>query len=119
MSSSEAARRNFLRVNQSEPPANLSPLTEAAMDFLFGKVWEAPGLSYRERRLVSLTCAAISGHAIPLEAHVRGALKSGDFTAEELRAFSVHLAGYAGFPVGTGVEMALYKVLAEKPTPST
>ena len=116
MSSNEVARRNYVRVNQAEPPANSSPLSEAAMDFVFGRLWDAPGLSWRERRLVSLTSTAISGQSMPLEMHVRGALKSGDFTVEELRAFSVHLAAYAGFPVGAAVEMMLHQIVAEKPS---
>jgi 4-carboxymuconolactone decarboxylase len=115
MSSNEVSRRNYVRVNQAEPPTTSSPLGEASMDFVFGRLWDSPGLSWRERRLISLTCTAISGHALPLETHVRGALKSGDFTVEELRAFSVHLAAYAGFPVAAGVEMMLQKVLADKP----
>jgi 4-carboxymuconolactone decarboxylase len=114
MSSNDIARGNFVRVNQAAPPENSSPLGEAAMDFVFGKLWGAPGLSWRERRLISLTCAAIGGHALPLEVHVRGALKSGDFTVEELRAFSVHLAAYAGFPVAAGVDMMLHKVTVDR-----
>jgi 4-carboxymuconolactone decarboxylase len=117
MSSNDLSRRNYVRVNQAEPPTTTSPLTEAAMDFVFGKLWDSPGLSWRERRLISMTCAAIGGQVMPLEMHVRGALKSGDFTLEELRAFSVHLAAYAGFPVGAAVEAMLYKFLAEQPSP--
>lgn len=111
--SQEIAERNYRRVNCSEPAANPAPISAMSMEFVFGKIWDTPGLSWRERRVVSLTCTAISGQAMPLEMHVRGALKSGDFTVEDLQALSVHLAAYAGFPVGTAIEMALRKIQAE------
>jgi 4-carboxymuconolactone decarboxylase len=114
MPSNDAGHRNYVRVNQAEPPKVNSPIGDLAMEFIFGKVWDAPGLSFRERRIVSLTCAAISGHQLPLEVHVRGALKSGDLKVDELRALAVHVAAYAGFPVGAGMEMMIQKVMAEK-----
>jgi alkylhydroperoxidase/carboxymuconolactone decarboxylase family protein YurZ len=114
MSTADIARQNYIRVNASEPPAGSSPLGDAAMDFVFGKIWGSPGLSWRERRIISLVCAAISGQDLPLDAHVRGALKSGDFTADELRALSVHLAAYAGFPVATSIEVSIHRVQNEK-----
>jgi len=105
---------NYTRVNGSEPPAEMGPIGNAALEFVFGKLWDAPGLSWRERRLVSLCCTAINAQTMPLEMHVRGALESGDFTVSDLRALSVHLAAYAGFPVGTAIEVALGKLAADK-----
>jgi 4-carboxymuconolactone decarboxylase len=82
------------------------------MEFLFGRVWNSK-LSWREKRIISLTCAAISGHALPLETHVYGALKSGDLSKDDLHAFALHVAAYAGFPVGAGIEVAISKVSAQ------
>lgn len=113
MSNDDVARRHFLQSMQtSEPPLRGSPLSEAAWDFVFGKVWDSP-LSYREKRLISLTCACISAHNLGFETHVRAALQSGDFTVEDLQAVSVHLAAYAGFPVGAGFETMVQKVKSE------
>ena len=114
MSSNEAARENYVYVNQSEPPNITGPMSNAAMDFVFGQVWNSKQLSWREKRIISLTCTAISGHQLPLEVHVRGALKSGDLSADDIRAFALHLAAYAGFPMGAAVELMLQKILAEK-----
>jgi 4-carboxymuconolactone decarboxylase len=110
------AAENYRRVNFTEPSENPTPISAAAMEFVFGTLWDAPGLSWRERRLISLCCTAINAQVMPLEMHVRGALKSGDFTVEDLQALSVHLAAYAGFPVGTAIEMALRKVLPDGQT---
>ena len=110
MNPQNTAHQNFLYVNQAETaPLQNTPLGEAAMDFVFGKIWNSP-LSWREKRLISLTCAAISGHQLPLETHVRGALKSGDFSADDLHAVALHIAAYAGFPVGAGMEGMVQKV---------
>jgi 4-carboxymuconolactone decarboxylase len=89
-----------------------TPLSEASREFLFGRIWKSD-LSFREKRLISLTCAAISGHDMPLETHIYAALKSGDFTLDELHAFALHVAAYAGFPMGAGTEMMIQKVCAQ------
>jgi len=113
MSIDDIARRNYLYVTQAtEAPIQNAPLSEAAWEFVFGKVWDSQ-LSYREKRLISLVCACISAHQLGFETHVRGALQSGDFSVEDLQAVSVHLAAYAGFPVGAGFETMLQKVRGE------
>ncbi len=109
----EIAKANYRRVNQTEPAENPTPISAAALEFVFGKLWDSPGLSWRERRLLSIACTAINAQTMPLEMHIRGALKSGDFSVEDLQAASVHLAAYAGFPVGTAIELALRKIEAE------
>jgi len=101
-----------LTQRETTPLNRGTPLSEAAKEFLFGRIWKSD-LSFREKRLISLTCAAISGHHMPLETHVYAALKSGDFTVDELHAFALHVAAYAGFPVGAGTEMMIQKVVAE------
>ena len=109
----EIAKANYRRVNHMEPDENPSPIGAAAMEFVFGKLWDSPGLSWRERRLLSIACTAINAQSVPLEIHLRGALKSGDFSVDDLKAVSVHLAAYAGFPVGTAIELGLRKIAAE------
>lgn len=114
MSTDAADQRKLMAyVTQSDsPPIQNTPMSEAALDFVFGKVWNSK-LSWREKRLISLTCAAISGHQFPLETHVYAALKSGDLTKDDLHAFALHVAAYAGFPVAAGVEMMIQKVAKE------
>jgi 4-carboxymuconolactone decarboxylase len=113
MSNREQAIKTFVEVNKFDTPITNTPMSDAALDFVFGTVWNTPGLSTRERRLISLTCAAISAHALPLEVHVRSALKSGDFTKQELETFLLHLAAYAGFPVAAGTSAVIHKIAAE------
>jgi 4-carboxymuconolactone decarboxylase len=89
-----------------------TPLTEASREFLFANVWKSQ-LSWREKRLISLTCAAIAAHRYPLEIHLYAALKSGDFAVDELHDWALHLAAYAGFPFGAGAEVMVKTVCAD------
>jgi 4-carboxymuconolactone decarboxylase len=72
-------------------------MTDIILGF-FGDVYARPGLSLRERMLVTLSAVAVLGHAQPqLAAHVRNALNIG-LTPEEIAEVFMQIAGYAGFP---------------------
>jgi 4-carboxymuconolactone decarboxylase len=107
----EEIGRTLTQSGSSPLPPN-TPLTEASRDFLFAKIWKAD-LSWREKRLISLTCTAIAAHQYPLEIHVYAALKSGDFSLAELHDWALHVAAYAGFPMGAGAEAVIKKVCAD------
>jgi 4-carboxymuconolactone decarboxylase len=65
---------------------------------LFGDVWERPGLSKRDRSLI--TCAALVAlnRTEQLKGHSQRALDNG-VTKEELVELVTHLAFYGGWPV--------------------
>ena len=65
----------------------------------------APGLGRRERRLVTITCAAYAVTAQPIIDHVYAALKSEDLTIEEMLEVVLHFAVYCGWPKGSNLEM--------------
>ncbi|MBV8361573.1 MAG: carboxymuconolactone decarboxylase family protein [Deltaproteobacteria bacterium] len=64
---------------------------------LFGDVWERPGLSKRDRSLI--TCAALVALQRPdqLRIHLQRALDNG-VTKDELSELITHLAFYSGWP---------------------
>ena len=66
---------------------------------LFGEVWTRPGLSLRDRELITLTALATLGRERQLRLHLRGALNAGLSRAELAETFT-HLAYYAGYPAG-------------------
>jgi 4-carboxymuconolactone decarboxylase len=72
-------------------------LVELTEDVLFGDVWERPGLSKRDRSLI--TCAALValGKTEQMDFHFPAAIKNG-VTQEELVEMITHLAFYAGWP---------------------
>jgi 4-carboxymuconolactone decarboxylase len=91
----------------ADGPPVTDPFMEFTSDHVFGQVWTRPGLTTRDRRLVTLTAIAAAGADAALELHLRAAYQSGDLDLEELDEFVVHLAHYVGWPAATPVYMAL------------
>ncbi|MFB7657469.1 MULTISPECIES: carboxymuconolactone decarboxylase family protein [unclassified Streptomyces] len=83
-------------------------LGDLAARYIFADLWGRPGLSRRERRLVTLAVLAVLGqdrlHA-PL--HIKAALDSGDLTEAELRETAIQVAYYAGWPLATSFDAAV------------
>jgi 4-carboxymuconolactone decarboxylase len=88
-------------VMQAEAPPVSDPYTELTTDHLMGVVWTPPGLARRDRRLVTLTIAAVTGQRDPLRNHLRASLDSGDLSLAELQEWIIHLAHYGDWPAGT------------------
>ena len=57
-----------------------SALTATLIDFVFAEVWSRPGLTRKERRLISLACVCADDDPAVMGQHFYGALSSGDLT---------------------------------------
>lgn len=68
-------------------------ITEGA----WGSVWSRPGLSKRERSLITIALLAALGHDEEVAMHVRATANTGA-TAEEVKEALLHVAVYAGVP---------------------
>jgi 4-carboxymuconolactone decarboxylase len=81
-------------------------LAELTDDVLYGDVWERPGLSKRDRSLVTVaTLVALYRHD-QLPSHLRRAVAHG-LTTEEIAETITHIAFYAGWPTAmTAVAIA-------------
>ncbi|MFI5679863.1 carboxymuconolactone decarboxylase family protein [Streptomyces sp. NPDC050509] len=82
------------------PPAiqEFAPkLAEVTDTVLFGDIWERPGLSPRDRSLVTVTALAALYRNDQLGFHLGKALENG-VTKDELVEALTHLAFYAGWP---------------------
>lgn len=66
-------------------------------DVLFGDVWRRPGLSLRDRSLVTVGALITGGNTAQLVGHLNRALDNG-LTRAEASAVITHLAFYAGWP---------------------
>ncbi len=64
---------------------------------LFGDVWERPGLSKRDRSLITVAALVALYRGNELPAHLERALGNG-VTQEELIEVITHMAFYAGWP---------------------
>jgi 4-carboxymuconolactone decarboxylase len=100
-------------VMRSDAPPIADPFMEFTSDHVFGRVWTRPALAPRDRRLVTLTCAAMTGAREPLVIHLGAAYRSGDLTLEELDEWVVHFAHYGGWPAATVAYGALREVRAQ------
>ena len=75
-------------------------------DLLFGEIWERPGLSKRDRSLITVAAMTALYRTNQLRGHLRRALDNG-VTKEELVEVIEHMAFYAGWPcAANGYEVA-------------
>lgn len=102
-----AAEDTYRAVMAAEPPAGATPFERATLDYVFGEIWNRPGLSRRERRWVTLTCVAAADAPGPIDDHVYAALKSGDIDLEAMLEFVLQFAVYCGWPKASHIEMVI------------
>lgn len=104
---SEAFRRGLARRNRIIGPAGterrrllqaLSPdLERMLIEYCWGTVLERPGLSERERELITAAVLLTLGRDREATTHLHGALNVG-ITKDELVELLIQLGVYAGFP---------------------
>jgi 4-carboxymuconolactone decarboxylase len=88
-------------------------LADWADDFIFGEVWDAPGISAEEQMLVAITALAATGRLRQLRNYLHGALQAG-IPEERLRSAVRMLVVYAGFPVAIDALGELQAVCASR-----
>jgi 4-carboxymuconolactone decarboxylase len=125
MKLSVAVRTNSEGGNQmaaSPPPSSplerlravVPKLVDLTEKVLFGDVWERPGLSKRDRSLI--TCAALVALQRPdqLRGHLDRALGNG-VTKDELSELITHLAFYSGWPTAVTAAAIAKEVFDKRP----
>jgi 4-carboxymuconolactone decarboxylase len=73
------------------------PFQELSTEFAWGSVWTRPGLSLRDRSLVSLAQCIALNRPNELRIHLRGAIRNG-VTTTEIRELCLHSFLYCGAP---------------------
>jgi 4-carboxymuconolactone decarboxylase len=91
----------------SNPYSDIAPaLGEYTDNVLFGDVWKRPGLSPRDRSLITVATLVAGYRTNELPHHLKRALDNG-VTPDELVELITHLAFYAGWPAAnTAVTIA-------------
>lgn len=74
-------------------------LVQLTDEVLFGDIWERPGLSPRDRSLITVTTLVALYRTEQLGSHLRRALENG-LTKDELVEAIIHMTFYAGWPNG-------------------
>jgi 4-carboxymuconolactone decarboxylase len=88
-------------------------LVEVTNDVLFSDIWERPGLSPRDRSLVTVSVLAALYRSEQLPYHLGVALENG-LSVEELSEAITHLAFYAGWPNAMTAINQLKKITEER-----
>ncbi len=82
-------------------------------DLLFGDIWQRPGLSPRDKSLITVTCLVALNRIEQVDFHLKKAFENG-LTKEELVAAITHIAFYAGWPTAASGFAHLKKVLDQQ-----
>jgi len=72
-------------------------LAELSDDLLFGDIWERPGLSKRDRSLITIATLVALNRTEQLPFHLRRGLEN-RLTKDEIIELITHLAFYSGWP---------------------
>jgi len=87
-------------------------LLELTDNVLFGDVWERPGLSKRDRSLITVAALVATYRPEQLVSHLTRAIDNG-VTQEEITEVITHMAFYAGWPAAMSAAQVAYTVLVE------
>jgi 4-carboxymuconolactone decarboxylase len=87
----------------------LADITEKV---LFGEVWKRPGLSPRDRSLITVATLVALYRTNELPFHLKRALENG-VTKDELVELITHLAFYSGWPTANSAVSVARRVFEE------
>lgn len=82
------------------------------VDHLFADIWERPGLSDRDRRLLLIGLCIGSGQEDVLDIQLPAALGNDELTPEQLREIVIFMAHYAGWPRGARLNNQVEAIVA-------
>ncbi|WP_395692446.1 carboxymuconolactone decarboxylase family protein [Nocardioides sp.] len=82
-------------------------------DHLFADIWNRPGLSDRDRRLLLIGLLAGSGGHDVLTIQVPAAYAAGELDEDELREIVIFLCHYAGWPNGARLSSIVEDTIAK------
>jgi len=88
-------------------------LAELTDTVLFGDIWKRPGLSPRDRSLVTVSALVAMNRPDQLRSHLQRARDNGLSEGELIEAIT-HLAFYAGWPSAVGASVVAKEVFQKK-----
>jgi 4-carboxymuconolactone decarboxylase len=103
--------------SSSDPREKLRPVVPKLIDLtekvLFGDVWERPGLSKRDRSLITVATLIALYRPEQLRGHIGRALANG-VTKDEISEIITHLAFYSGWPTAVSAAAIAKAVFEEQ-----
>ena len=95
------------------PWRDIAPdLTDITDKVLFDDVWQRPGLSSRDRSLITISALIALYRSNELPFHLKKALENG-VTTDEIVEVVTHLAFYSGWPTASTALTIARQVFAE------
>lgn len=84
-----------------------------SVGFLFGEIWQRPGLSLRDRQMITLAANVAMSRPTGMHSHFRSARQIG-MTHEEIMEVIIHVGMYTGWPCMSHAVKQYIEVLDEK-----
>lgn len=114
----ELRRNGLAKMNEvygwEMPDIEGDPYFDLTVDHLFGSIWTRPGLSMRDKRIMTLTAVTAVGNRDLAEIQINAALLNGELTETELKEMAVFVTHYLGFPLGSALNGAVDAVVARR-----
>lgn len=114
----ELRRKGLEKMNEvygwEMPNIEGDPYFDLTVDHLFGSIWTKPGLSMRDKRLMTLSVVTALGLQDLAEVQVNAALLNEELDEDELKEMAIFLTQYVGFPLGSGLNGTISKVVAKR-----
>ncbi|HET6166589.1 MAG TPA: carboxymuconolactone decarboxylase family protein [Marmoricola sp.] len=82
-------------------------------DHLFADIWNRPGLSNRDRRLLLIGMLSTHGAQDVLSIQVPAAYQAGELDDDALREVVIMVCHYAGWPVGARLNSLVEETIAK------
>lgn len=82
-------------------------------DHLFADIWNRPGLTDRDRRLLLIGLLAGSHQHDVLTIQIPAAYAAGELDEQQLREIVILLCHYAGWPTGSRVNQIVEETIAQ------
>ena len=114
----EVRRKGLAKMNEvyawEMPNIEGDEFFDLTVDHLFGNIWTRPGLSMRDKRIMTLSVVTALGLQDLSEVQVNAALENEELTERELKEMAVFLTHYVGFPLGSGLNGVVGRVAAKR-----
>jgi 4-carboxymuconolactone decarboxylase len=94
------------------PPPQTAYFEGGILNFVFGEMWNRPGLDQRARRWLTLVGVGNSSSSTPIRSHVWSAMASGNASREEMFEFVLQYAIHAGWPRASVMQGAVLEQAA-------
>ncbi len=89
------------------------PFQEFITRYAWGEIWQRPGLTLRERSLITLAMLIALNREPEFRMHIRAAFNNG-VTEEEIRELLIHAGIYCGLPAANAAIRVAEEVMAER-----